>query len=302
MTRFASILFGDGKAKGEVLDVNFWKTNIIIVEKFSQILPRQASFSMFNTDMKKLFKIAVILLIVLIVVGAIAVHFFLDGEVKKAIERIGPKITKVDVKVKTVNIILLSGSGAIKGLVIGNPEGFKSPSSISLGKVKLSLKPTSLLSKKVVIQSIVLEAPEITFEQIMGKNNLLVLRKNLDSAGGDQEQAKEESSAKKLQVDEFAIAGGKIHVLVNLPGIGDKAVTVSLPKIYLKDLGKEGDGITPVELSKKILTVLLEESAKEAARAVTDLASGALILGRDAGTNSSGKITDSIGGFLKKKK
>lgn len=252
--------------------------------------------------MKKILKIAVILVIVLIVVAAVAVHLFLDGAVKKAIERVGPQVTKVDVKLDSVNIVLLSGSGSIKGLVLGNPEGFKSKSSISLGKVSLSLKAMSVLSKKVVIHSIALESPEITFEQSLSGNNLLKLRNNLDSGGGEKEQAKEESSGKKLQVDDFVIKGGKIHVFANLPGLGERSATVPLPIIHVTDLGADSEGITPVELSKRVLTVLLEESAKEAAKAVTDLGKGALILGRDNGTNISGKLGESIGGLLKKKK
>ena len=90
--------------------------------------------------MKKIIKIILILLVVLIIAAALGIHFFLDGAVKKAVETIGPQVTKVDVKLDSVSISILSGSGKIKGLVLGNPEGFKSKSSISLGKVSLGLK------------------------------------------------------------------------------------------------------------------------------------------------------------------
>jgi len=56
--------------------------------------------------------------VVLIVLAALAVHFFLDDAVKRGVETIGPKITKVDVKLDGVSISLLSGSGKIKGLLV----------------------------------------------------------------------------------------------------------------------------------------------------------------------------------------
>jgi hypothetical protein len=80
--------------------------------------------------MKKLLVRIAIGLVVLIVLVALGIHFFLDSAVKKGVETLGPKMTKVDVKLDSVSISLLSGSGKIKGLVVGNPEGYKTPHAI----------------------------------------------------------------------------------------------------------------------------------------------------------------------------
>src|SRR5690242_13773529 len=114
--------------------------------------------------MKKIITRVVIVLLVLIVVAALAVHFFLDGAIKRGVETFGPKLTKVDVKLDTVSLSILSGSGKVKGLFVGNPEGFKSPSAIQVGTASLALQPSSILSDKVVIHSINVQGPEITFE------------------------------------------------------------------------------------------------------------------------------------------
>lgn len=257
--------------------------------------------------MKKIIKIIFILLVVLIIAVVLGVHFFLDGAVKKAVETIGPQITKVDVKLDSVSISILSGSGKIKGLVIGNPEGFKSPSSISLGKASLGLKTTSLLSDKIVIRSIVLEAPEITFEQSLKGNNLLTLQKNLGGDASTKEQPKEQpkeksAAAKKLQVDDVLITGGKIHVTVS--ALGGKSATVPLPPIHFTNLGTGADGITPAELSKRILSEIIEGAMKEGEKTVTDLAKGAVIMSGGLATNATGKIgktLDGVGDLFKKK-
>jgi len=64
---------------------------------------------------KKLFLSVVIALVVLMVIAAILVGFFLGPIVKAGMETVGPKLTGVSIKVDAVNLLLLSGSAKIKG-------------------------------------------------------------------------------------------------------------------------------------------------------------------------------------------
>src|SRR6266700_1297130 len=171
----------------------------------------------------------------------------------------------------------------------------------------LVLKPASLLSDKIVIQSINVQAPQITYETDLRANNLSKILANLEAASGGQEKEaakpKETTSTKKLQVDDFIISGGKVRVSVT--ALGGQSTTVSLPEIHLKDLGKDADGITPAELSKKVLQVVLEAASKEAATVLTDLSKGGAYLTKDLGktaTNSVQKATKSLGDLFKKNK
>jgi len=257
--------------------------------------------------MKKIMVRLFLVLVVLLVLAAIAVHFFLDDAIKRGVETIGPKLAKVEIKLDAVHLSLLSGSGKINGLVVGNPEGFKTPSAISVGTASLALKPASLLTDKIVIQSINVQAPEITYETDLRGNNLSKILANLEATSGGQEKEpaklKETTPAKKLQVDDFIIRGGKVHVSVT--AVGGQSATVSLPEIHLKDLGKDADGITPAELSKKVLQVVLETASKEAAAVLTDISKGATYLTKDLGktaTNSVQKATKSLGDLFKKNK
>ena len=131
--------------------------------------------------MKKLIVRALLVIVVLLVLAVVAVAFFLDGAIKKGVETVGPQIAKVEVKLDSVSLSLLSGSGKIKRLVIGNPEGFKTPHAISVGLSSLSVSPGSLLSDKVVVKSVRVEAPEIIFELGAGGSNLQRIQSNLSS-------------------------------------------------------------------------------------------------------------------------
>ncbi len=260
--------------------------------------------------MKKLILRLLIALVVVIILAVLAVGLFLDAAIKRGVETFGPKLTKVDVKLKSVTLSLLSGSGSIKGFSLGNPEGFKEPTAISVGAASLALKPSSLLSDKIVIKSIKVEAPEITYETTLKTSNLDKILANVQEAtgGGQKEpakpheptQTKEAKPAKKLEVDEFIITGGKVRGSVT--GVG--SISVPLPDIHLTDLGTGPDGITPGELTEKVLAAIKTGAAKAASSAATDITKSATSLAKGAvGTSSNAvdNLTKGIGGLFKKK-
>ncbi len=261
--------------------------------------------------MKKLIIRFIVTIVVVVILAALAAHLLLDGIIKRGIETIGPKLTKVDIKLQSVSLSFLSGSGKITGLVVGNPEGYKTPSAISVGSASLALKPGSLLSDKIVISSINVQAPEITFETDLKGNNLNKILANLDAATGgsgsqppkakEPAQPKAAKAGKKLQVDDFVISGGKVHV--SMTTLGGKAATIPLPDIHLTDLGKGPEGITPAELTKVVLQAIEKSAVQAASGAVGDIGKGATALTKDLSktvSGSAGSITKGIGGLFKK--
>lgn len=253
--------------------------------------------------MKKILVRLCIVIVALIVIAALAIHFFLDTAVRKGVETVGSKMTKVDVTLDGVHISLLSGSGKITGLVVGNPEGYKTPHAISVGMAALALKPGSLLSDKLVINSINVDSPEITFEGGLSNDNLKQIQKNLNettssSSSGTNTVAgatpKEEQKAnKKLEVDDFQITNAKLDVSIS--GAGEK--TLTLPTIHLSNLGTGPDGITAAELTKKVIGAIEDAAEKEVASNFGDLAKDAANLTKGLGKNAGGSLTNVTKGF-----
>jgi len=252
--------------------------------------------------MKKIIVRLVIALVVVVLLAALGMHFFLDKAIQREAERTGQNLTKVDVKLKFVHISLLSGSGKIKGLSVANPQGFSDKRAIEVGTASLALKPGSVLSSKVLVHSINVEGPEISFEVSLQGNNLKDLLDHVKSASGtEKEPAKGEGTSKKLQVDDFIVTGGKIHWSGSTP-LGAKSGTVPLPEIHLKDLGKEGDGITPAQLSKEVLEAVLEKALAAGLAALGDIKGVSDITKSVGGTNTVDKVTRGLGDLLQKKK
>jgi uncharacterized protein involved in outer membrane biogenesis len=244
--------------------------------------------------MKKFLVRSLTVLIVLLLLAVLATHLFLDTAIKKGIETAGPNITKTDVKLNSVSLSLLSGSGKIKGFVLGNPQGFKTPAAISVGVANLVIEPRSLLDNKVIIKDVTIDSPEITFETDLTLVNLKKILANVEEATGggskpgssDTNQPAppkqtEAGGGKKLQVDNFLIKNAKVHVSVNAPVIGQQTANVSIPEIHLTNMGTNAEGITAAELSKQVLAVIVEKSAEAAEHVIADMTKGGKFFGKE---------------------
>jgi uncharacterized protein involved in outer membrane biogenesis len=220
-------------------------------------------------------------LLVFVAVVVIVAGFFLDPIVKKSVETVGPKITKTSITLDAVDLSLLTGSAKVKGLVVGNPEGYKTPQAISVGTISIGVDPFSVLSDKIIMRSVVVESPEITFEGGLGGNNLSKILDNVNGTalkGGpvSTNAAGQAKPAKKIEVDNLLITGAKVHVL--LTGLGGKETTLTLPEIHLTNLGKDTDGLTATDLTRRVLGEIVSATVK----AIT---SSSAILGRGAGSD-----------------
>ena len=252
--------------------------------------------------MKKIIIRIVIALVVIVILAVAGLVFFLDSAIKKGVETVGPQIAKVDIKLDSVSVSLLSGSGKVKGLIVGNPEGYKTPHAISVGSASLSLSPGSVLSDKIVVKSIRVEAPEIYYEGGLGGDNLRQILANVTAATGGtstEAAAKSDQPGKKLQVDDFVITGAKLKI--SLKGTGGFAAPIILPDIHFTNLGQGPDGITAAELTKKVFTELTASVAKNAAGAIADIGKGAMDSATKTATESVNKATKGITDLFKKK-
>jgi uncharacterized protein involved in outer membrane biogenesis len=262
--------------------------------------------------MKKLIIRLVVALVVIVILAMVAMALSLNWVVKKGVQTVGGSVTKVDVKLRSVNLSLLSGAGEFKGLVVGNPPGFSTPWAINVGTLSLAVEPRSLLSDKIVIRSIAVEAPEITFETDLHANNLSKILANVQGPARNEQQApaqpstaappKEAKPSKKFEVDDFLIKDAKVRVSV--PALGGQSAVVSLPEIHLQDLGKGPDGITAAELTQQILEAVEKGAAQASASAMSDLGHQALNMAQEiskGGTSGVQRAAKSLGDLFRKK-
>lgn len=236
-------------------------------------------------------------LAVVAVIAAVALMLSLNSIVKNGVTSFGPEVIKAPIQLDSVSISAFSGGGEIKGLVIGNPEGFKTPSAVKLGTASLQVKPMSLLGDKIVVQSIKADGAEITFEGSLSGSNLGKIQENVDAYVaallGPADKDKKATPGKKLQVDELTISNTKINLSMTI--LGGKSATIPLPDIKLTNLGQGEQGVTPAEVIK----VVLKEVMTKTTAAVGGFLSGAGKAVTDAAKNVGGAAADAAKGVTK---
>jgi len=241
-------------------------------------------------------------LVVLIIVAVIVVGLFLGSLVKAGMETVGPKVTQVSIKVDAVNVSLLTGSAGVKGLVIGNPPGYKAPHAISVGTATVGVDPFSVLSDKIVVHSVRVETAEINFEgNLFSGNNLTKIMHNVNaftkgggSAPTNTTAKTSPKPAKKIQVDDFLITGARVNF---------NGATLTLPDVHLLNLGKGSDGITAADLTQQVLEALTAATVKAVAGAASDIGKSAGSVGKDLGKSlgsGASNLTKGLGGLFQK--
>lgn len=197
--------------------------------------------------MKKTLLALAVLLVLLFAGGAYWLMGNLDGLVQSAIGKYGSAMTGATVKVRAVKLKATDGQGMLKGLVVGNPAGFKTPYAVKADTIELAVDVASLTKDVVLVKKIAVIAPEVTYEKGDAITNVDAIQKNIAQYLGPSTSS---GPGKKLIVQEFVIRGAKAQVSASF--LNGQTVTVALPDITLRDLGKAKGGLTPGELGLEI--------------------------------------------------
>jgi len=247
--------------------------------------------------MKKILAIIGVVILVLVVVLVL----FLGNIIKAGIETAGPKIAGVPMNVEKVKVNPLTGMVHVRGLIIGNPEGFKTESLMELGEFKLDVALGSLMTDTILIKQILIEAPEITYEKGLRSSNISTLMDNLAPEETGEEKAAEEpeekkAPAKKVVIEDFQLNNAKVHATIT--AMGGKKMTVPISNIQMKDIGKETGGTNIKEVVSEVFAALSDSIVKAVASSgdiAGDALKGATGTLQDAG-GATGDALKDVGG------
>lgn len=198
--------------------------------------------------MKRKLRIALISIVVLGILGLGIARLLVDEVVRASIEEAGRRIAQVSVKLDKVQLSLLTGEGQFRQLQIGNPTGFHGSTAIQVREVSIELHPSSILSKKWVFPRVRIVDPRLTLEGSLGSNNLTRILHNVET---------NLASGLRIQVNDLIITG--TSVTVTNDASGNRPVTLRIPDIQLRGLGKGPNGITTAEASQRIMSRILSE-------------------------------------------
>jgi len=241
----------------------------------------------------------------LLAVIIVAVIYFagssvLNKGIKSGVETYGPRVTQTPVTLEDVQLSILSGSGMLKGLHVGNPEGYKSENIFALGQIDLKVNTRSVFSDKIIIDHIIIKRPAMSYEKKLTTSNLKKLLENIEQFTGpssepEAETAEEEKAGTKKQViiKKLLIEDGTIYV--GALGIGQ---TVPLPRIEMENIGEDGNEMTMPEVIDLVLSQVLQ-SIGPAIASAGELGGAAVDVLKTQGLDKVGQATDLVGEGIK---
>ena len=214
--------------------------------------------------MKTVLKVGGVM-VLLIIAALVLLSVSLNSIIKTGVETLGPQITGTPVTLEQADLSLLSGQGELQGLLVPNPQGFQTQYAFELGRVYVNTDIESVLSDKLMIKEIIIEAPEITFEGTLSGSNITKIQENVEkfsaSVGGkddddddEESQEEQESAEKKVQIDHFILKNAQVHI--STPILQGQDVSIPLPEIHLRDIGKQSNGATLQEVSSLVFSAI----------------------------------------------
>ena len=198
---------------------------------------------------------------IIIITGVVIVSFIIvliigfsniGPLIKKAVNTMGPHITKTTVTLEDVSVSILSGEAKIEGFTLGNPNGFSTPVAMTVGAVSVDLDEESITKNPIVINKIEVIKPDITYEKKGKTDNFKVILSNISKTVQSEKGGKEKSQKKgegkpatSLFIKHVIVKDGKVNLAMDVLGGG--TVSATLPDIHLTDIGKGKNGVTPAE-------------------------------------------------------
>lgn len=229
--------------------------------------------------MKRIVLAVVALAVVGVAVALTLLVSNLDSIVEAAIEKYGSEMTGTAVRVGGVAIEISTGKGTIRDLTIANPAGFESAHAFRLGEITLDIDVGSIATREpVVIDAIVIRAPEVTYEvNASGRTNLAAIQANLQRYRGDTGEAA--GDATPLKIERFVFEEGRVSARTS--AVGGKDATVALPPLRMTGLGGTR-GATGAELGKAVLSAYTQNVLKAVASSQLDRVLDEKLGGREA--------------------
>lgn len=206
--------------------------------------------------------------VVVIIAGVL---FYLTQNAPKIIQAViedqGSMVTQVPVKLSGVDLSISDLKAGLRGLTVGNPDGFKTDQSISVGEVSVKISE-DWSTDIIVIEEVMIRAPEITYEIGSGGSNIDAIQSNVEkSTGGSDSTAgsssgNDDAAGPKVVINNLYIIDGMINVSASF--MDGQTLSTGLPDIHLQDIGKDSGGATPAEVAEEVISSITEFSSSAA--------------------------------------
>lgn len=184
-----------------------------------------------------------LLLLIALAAGVYIAYQRADVVLKVALEQMGPSFLGASVDARSVDVVPQEGRATVRGLEVGNVPGYSTKYAFQVDEVRVLVDPMTITSDVVVIREIVIDVPRISYERGPRAINLQPILQKLEAR-----------FKRKVVVERLEIRGGRI--LVTVTGAKGQGLTIELPTVLLRDLGRDKGGLTIREIAQLVAAAL----------------------------------------------
>jgi uncharacterized protein involved in outer membrane biogenesis len=197
-------------------------------------------------------------LLITVAMLAIAISFIGGFLIKQTVNTAGPRLLGVPLHLNSATLYPFRGYVALKGLHIGNPKGFKAESLFDMAALDIRLRMRSLLTNRVIVESINISGPELTYERNLKTSNIdrlmTMLAPEKPAPAAEAKLAKKAPPGRKVIIKELSVNGTRVHVA--LTALGGHGFILPLPPIHLSNIGGNENGVTFAEAVREVLAAI----------------------------------------------
>ncbi len=195
----------------------------------------------------------------------------LENIIKKIVHDYGSKVIGTDVSISGVEFKPTTGYVAVSGIQIENPKQYKSKNLFYLDKLGVKINVSSLMDDLIIVDSIQIDNPRITYEMLsLTENNISDILNNINKNSSETAPVQEKpnksdenkkETAKKVIIKNLNINNGTISVMA---GVGDlkKELSLPLPKIEMHNIGQEKQGSSIKDTLNLVISKILNSTTE----------------------------------------
>ncbi len=205
--------------------------------------------------MKKGVLIAIAIVLLLFIGGIAFIYSSIGSVISDTVAQKGTEITQTSVTVGASDFSTTSGLAKLTNVQVSNPTGFSTKLALNVDQIDLWIDPETLTSAAIRVKSMILQAPEVTYEIVDNTDNLRALKQQIETT---LKSSSVSSPEKKLIIDKLQLKNG--IVFVSSPDFSGPKRTATLGNITLNNIGAGQGGVTSAELAHLLTLEILRET------------------------------------------
>lgn len=225
--------------------------------------------------------VAVAVIAVVAILAVVALVSNLDDVVRQGVERSLSYVLQVDVTLREADVSVSAGRVTLRGLRVGNPDGYKTDHAFAADTVEAEVDVASFAGDEPIIRAIRVRSPHLTYEQRLREANLTRLIKNarrFEKKGEAPAEAPPpdapEPATKPVKIEEFLLDEGTVSL--SAPVLRGRRASVDLPRVEIRDLTDTSDPVPIATAIARVLVAVVEQVAAKAGDVAPDELVGAM--------------------------